>query len=529
MAHLQWYYAEHPKLLQLHRRDPMAWLTQRWGGDHLDYRWSQMPQYTFKKVWDGTPDPLWAAWMAVSQGRKTAVESATSIGKTHFAAQLAMWFLDVYMDAVVPLVDVSETHFKKHLWKDMRKLEPRMSELYPGCRFYDSGMLKMSQEARFAGWGAWFKSAKIEADADSSTGMQGTHAPDMLHIIDEGAGIASPVYVAIDNTSTALNNPILALGNPNHTGDALHQFATQPDTVHIIASALDHPNVVTGKQVIPGAVTRPSIISRRGENGENVLTNMYQSRIRGRSPEQGELGLFHPSWFDAALLRGLEAVLDAYIDDGYPAMGIDVARSKGGDKAAVATGTGALLEHLVPFHSPNASHIAYNIVEGKEACKEAGRQVYPVPPSDDIFPEQIGVDVVGVGASTVEAFANLGWDVTPINGGAAADKDKVRHIDQGGGEPVPIAEYGNLRAQIFFTLAEDLRLGRLAFHPRTRDAVIKARDSARFIEERVSSGRRGKMITSKDDFPESPNELDALAYWNWVRKDRDESAGGGVM
>lgn len=528
MQHLQWFYAERPKLLQLHRRDPMAWLTQRWGGDHIDYRWSQMPQYAHKTVWDGTPDPLWAAWMGVALSKKVAVESATSIGKTHFAAQLAMWFLDVYMDAVVPLVDVSEGHFKKHLWKDMRKLEPRMSELYPGCRFYDSGMLKMSQEARYAGWGAWFKSAKIEADADSSTGMQGTHAPNMLHIIDEGAGIAGSVYTAIDNTSTALNNPILALGNPNHTGDALHQFATRPGTLHIIASALDHPNVVTGKQVIPGAVTRPSVLDRMGPRGENVSTNMYQSRVRGRSPDQSELGLFHPSWFDKALLKGMEKALDAFLDDGYPAMGIDVARSKAGDKAAVALGTGAVLEHLVPFHSPNASHIAYNVVDGREACRDAGREVYPIPPADDIFPEQIGVDVVGVGASTVEAFANLGWDVTPLDGGASADKDKIRHIEQGGGEPQPLASYGNLRAQMYFTFADELRAGKLAFLPGTRDAVIKARDSARFIEEVVSAGRRGKMITSKKSLDESPNELDALVYWNWVRKDRDEQAGGGV-
>lgn len=523
---MAWAYADKPKLLELHRRDPLAWYEQRWGGQRWSIEWSRLEAYKHKTKWDGDRDPLAKAWRSVAASNHTAVESATGIGKTYFAALITFWFLDVYRGGQVVLVGPSESHLKHHLWAEMRGMRPQFKRLYPDSIFHESPHLVVDPTDEGAGkfWGAWAKTAQKQAGATSTTGMQGTHAKDMLTIVDEAAGADMADVEALIQTSGADNNPILMLGNPDSQADALHRFALRSGTVLVRASALDHPNIVTGVEVIPGATGRKRLSQMAGEKGENIKTNFYKSRARGISPAQSDLALFRFEWFEKALDAGLQDFKPAGGD--MKAAGIDVARSKDGDPAACAFGHGPRLLSLVEFPCPDASDIAYNMAYGRKHAEAKGWNIYPVPDMTfhrDLWPDQVAVDLTGVGASTVEAFNKLGHEVIGLKMAERAWADCIpQTYNKKTHTWSPIVDYGNFRAQMFFAFAEELRLGEVSFAPATRALVLESAKIACAIEEKIQGGR--KFVTSKDElrasFTRSPDPLDAMAQWNWIRKDR---------
>src|SRR5690349_10415278 len=114
----------------------------------------------------------------------------------------------------------------------------------------------------------------------SATAAQGMHAEHMLLIYEEAPGINPAIIEAGANTCTAPHNMRLAMGNPDSQDDALHQFCEQRNVTHVVISALDHPNLVTGDaSVVPGAVSAKSIADRAAKYGEGSI--MYDSRVRG--------------------------------------------------------------------------------------------------------------------------------------------------------------------------------------------------------------------------------------------------------
>lgn len=135
--------------------------------------------------------------------------------------------------------------------------------------------------------------AGIGANEQSATKMQGFHRENMLIIIEEMAGVHPAAVTALKNTCTGENNLILGVGNPDSEYDQLHQFATLMGCRAYRISAFDHPNVVLKTTVIEGAVTIPSIDSRKLEYG--VDSPLYLSRVRGITPNKSETTLIKKS------------------------------------------------------------------------------------------------------------------------------------------------------------------------------------------------------------------------------------------
>ena len=124
----------------------------------------------------------------------------------------------------------------------------------------------------------------------------------------------------------------------------------------------------------------------------------------------------------------------------------------------------------------------------------------------------------------MEAFKKLRFEVVPLAGSASPQEDAVESAHHPTTlKKIALVGYENLRAQMFHQLSEDLRLARLSFAPETKEAILKAAGHSLLLEEKHKpGGKRG--VTGKEEIRkahgESPNELDAIAYWNWVRIDR---------
>lgn len=523
------YYEVFPSKLRLHQLDPLSWYKERWLGDPNDFKWSNRPEY-LDHNWDGSKDPLFQIWDSIACSIWTGVESGTSVGKSFLASIIVFWFLDVYRDdTYVVVVGPNGKQLKLTLGMEIKKKFPKFQRLHPKATWFNSFEIAVdTDDLEKSKWRMYLKAVDIKAGEVSNVSVRGVHAKNILYVIDEATGVPPSVYNAIENTCTAPNNVILAMGNPDNQTDPLHRFCMKSGVKHIIVSALDHPNVVNNSMLIEGGVSIDSIRMRAGKNGSEKAGTSYQSKVRGRSPKQGKNKLFSSqAWAKA---RKAFYHPDFKPDPwGENALGLDPANSTGGDKGAAVYGESNVVTDIQEFVCPDATHVAYNILHGPEWCADEGYNVYPLKTlaECDIWAEQVGIDGNGIGSGTVSTLSNLGYNVANMIGGER--RDCIEEDAEG----KPLHSFISFRAQIVWTLAKEFNAGEIVFAKSVDPAMIDQLEFECMVIDRVTNKAGGKIRTEDKDSlktklgGKSPNLLDAFAYWNWVRKDRYVTMSGG--
>ena len=210
------------------------------------------------------------------------------------------------------------------------------------------------------------------------------------------------------------------------------------------------------------------------------------------TPAQATDSLIRLEWLAAAKERYEQRKGPPEV--GLPAMGVDVANSENGDKAAKAFGYGSVLKTIDSFPCPNSNKL--------------GDEVYNDMRQYSIQPEYVGVDGIGVGAGTVNKLEELGQTVLNI---------------QSGGSPIEITgqaeTFNNLRSQMWWQLRLDVQ---------SENSEICLPDDDELFADLIApkySTQNGKIcVESKDTIRKrltrSPNKGDAVVYWNWARTDR---------
>lgn len=503
------------------RLNPLLWLKERFDEDPANFKWSMLPEYKDHR-WDGTKDPLLTAWNALASGKWVAVESATGVSKTYWAARVVFWFLDVYRDSLVVTTAPKQDQLKLHIWSEMSKIFHKFKKIHPKAEMLTLGLRvdnddKLSDEESLKhSWQAVGFVAGSGADEQSATSAQGFHRKDMLFIIEETPGVNPALMTAFEQTSVGDNNLILALGNPDNENDTLHRFSKLSYVKPIRVSAYDYPNIVCGKTVFPGAVTPGSIQKRIEKYGKG--SPMFDSRVRGVSPKQGVDSLIKLDWIEKCIVvHGEETPKKKkQMETSYNACGIDVAKSDQGDTAGIAWGVANTLVHLEEFQCPNASHLAYNVLYDDMILRANGYEVYGTHKLAmyGIDPTMVGVDVVGVGASTIETFANEGLQVTGLQGGQWVE---AIPLDS---EGKPLFNFISLRAQMWWEAREDLRQGKVALD--ISDKMILDKLTNELTVPKWDNKGNTIAVERKDSIRKrlgySPTFGDCFVYWNWTRK-----------
>lgn len=521
---------------ELWRRDPLLWVQERLGENPEDFKWSeQYAQAGVNHVWDGDVDPLMKAWSSISKSyietqelgtpsfKNIALESATGTGKTYALARIVFWFLDCFENSLVVTTAPSEAQLKLGLWSEISMLYPKIKSLRPNAQKWlfrlaleiqgDEGMTEV--ERVNAVQNAWHAVAFVTgttADEVSANKARGFHRRHMLIILEECTGIPYPILTAFQNTCTGNTNYILAVGNPDNEFDTLHQFAMQSDCVNFRISAKDHPNIVFQSERYQGAVTQSSINSRTAVYGED--SQLWNAMVRGISPEQSADSLIKRQWVENCLFNE-----NADPDDSYPAVGIDVANSEAGDKAALAWGRASRLEVVQEFQCDNATHLAYNLIYEDYQLSEKLYTDYSTQKLKeyDIDPAFIGIDAVGVGVATVNAFLDEG--MPSVNALQGAAWDEVIPVDKETEKPK--YKFRNLRAQMYWELREDLRASRINIaivNDELRNQLVRELCIPKFDVSTGAIAIEKKESIKKRLGGKSPNLADAVVYWNWVRK-----------
>jgi phage terminase large subunit len=476
-----------------YQRDPIRWAKDVLGVDERTLRWSLFGGAYETHVWDGDRDPMARIFEEIAAGNWVGVESGSGTGKTFGAGILVLWFLDVFVGSKVVTVAPKEKQLQEHLWKEIGTFWPTFAKRRPQAELKQ---LKLRMDPPREAWSALGFAVGVGAAEESATKAQGFHEERMLIIVEETPGVKQAVLTAFEQTCVRpKQNLILALGNPDSQQDPLHGFCLEPGNVAIRISAYDHPNVVCkNDDLVKGAVTEGGIKKALARWGAG--SPLFESRVRGISPAQAVDALIRLEWLQEAAKREVPV--------GPPAVGVDVANSENGDYAAIARGTGARLDRVEEFPCPDANRMARE-------------RVAPFIESG-VSPKRIGVDGIGVGAGAVNELRRLGYRVLDIQSGAPNPPPLNRN---------DVEQYLNVRAQMWWTLAQDLQHGRVG-GPGFADRELQKELLV------VKAGtRNGKIwVQAKEDLRrwlrKSPNRADAVVYWNWARQAGGVSGYSGL-
>lgn len=206
----------------------------------------------------------------------TIAVSATGTGKTHSAARIATWFYKAFPQAKVftaaaPPIDNLETLLWGEIGNVVRKHKKMFSSDYitrlsisstPPLNSQTMDDLEDEEEVGFIK-GVTIPTSGTSHERESK--FSGKHAPNMLFIFDEGDAVPDEVYKGADGCMSGGHVRMLIMFNPKaQVGEAYRKIRSgQANVVYL--SAFGHPNVITGEDVVPGAVTRDTTVRRINE------------------------------------------------------------------------------------------------------------------------------------------------------------------------------------------------------------------------------------------------------------------------
>lgn len=455
---------------------------------------------------------------SVRDNQITIGKSANATGKTHGAARAVLWFYKCFKDSqVYTAAAPPESNLRRLLWGEIGGVVEKHKELFAGD---NTATLSITRSPRSFVAGVTIPSTGTAETREAK--FSGKHAPYLLFVLDEGDAIPDEVYKGIESCMSGGHARLLILFNPRHeSGEVARMIAEgRANVVHL--SAFNHPNVITGRDEIPGAVTREITIQRIHKwtralgayetpgkdcfelpeylvgctattpkggvysplvgGWRKVENPQFDYMVLGRYPAQATTQLISREWITAAVDRWQRwvAVHGENPPVEYGVGGMDVAGYGIDSNAFTARYANGYVEPFVLWNGIDP------IESGDRAVLEfRGRRL-----------RALNVDAIGIGASIAPYLARKGVMANGVNVSWAA----TERSDE--------AEFGNLRDQLWWACREWLRTD--------TNAMLPPDES--LIQELVTptyNFKNGKIkIMDKDDMRDllkrSPDRADAL-------------------
>lgn len=397
-------------------------------------QYAQDPVRFFREVLQGNP---WGRQIEIAEAVRdhemTLVYSANGVGKDWLAGGLLLWWCYARQGLAIAqaptdrqTVEVIGGEIRRHFHR--ADLPGELYQRALRTAHPHAGVLLMT--------------------SNEASKLTGFHAPRVLFLLSEAQGLESFAYDAALAVAVGEEDRILAVGNPMKPTGPFYKASRTGSQWHTIqVSALEHPNVVEGRTLIPGAVTRSAVERARREWG---TSGQYLARVLGEFPLEAEEGLYRRAWIDAAVARWRERMAQGLTGWTVDAA-LDVATS-GPDKSCL----GLLQGRTVLGFTTWGKLDTMETVARTLAVLQAER--WPSVPLKDL-PDHIGrrtrsitVDVNGVGSGPHDRLKELGHPVKGFNAGGPA--------------PAPhAARFANARAAAFWGLREHLEAGTIDLPP----------------------------------------------------------------
>lgn len=406
---------------------------------------------------------------AVASHPRVAVKAAHATGKTFVAADAVLWWITNFPDGIAVTTAPTWTQVERVLWGAIHRAARSSLIAYPPLNQTE---LRLDAD-----------NYAIGLSTNEGVRFQGFHGR-VLIVLDEAPGVLPEIWEAIEGVRAGGDVRVLALGNPTvASGPFYDAFASNRHGWRTFTiSAFDTPNLagVSVQGLLEMSVeeladdARPYLVTRRWAR-EKLLEwgeghPLWQSRVLGQFPHDGDEALFPLSWLEAARFRTAEPAAD----DDWVA-GLDVA-GPGEDETSLTVRHGAeiFLQKAWPQADPRGA-----IVAALAPFRE--RNVAVV------------VDTVGIGHYMAWHLEDQGFEVTDVNVGEAAHDSE---------------RFANLKAEIYWGLRERLRDGDVA-------GLTDERSIAQLASVRYRHNARGQIvIESKDEMRKrgarSPDRAESL-------------------
>lgn len=342
----------------------------------------------------------WAAQrvlrLALAAYPLVAVYSANGVGKT---SELAAWIIE---DAVLnpgtrfTLVGPKFDNVKDGLFAEIRDL-------------YYSAKIPLGGDMQTSRWLLGSRWDVACAGADTPSSFQGRRGKARTKVvIDEAQGDIGPEYWdALLSLMTQEGSQFVASGNPLSSGGRFREISTNASLGwHALSfSALDHPNIVQGRTVLPGPSVE-DLERKRLAWGEN--DPRWIARVTGKWPPASADQLVSEAWLDAGAERASKPDRTCCPELRGRRIGVDIARQ--GDDSCVLV----VLEDGVVIHVETWDHTRLT---------ETGARTRAAALRFNVPGWNVHVDVTGVGAGACDELVREGLGVDEVNFGSGPSGD----------------------------------------------------------------------------------------------------------
>jgi len=350
---------------------------------------------------------------AVASHPRVAVAGGQGVGKDHVAAAAMLWFLYTRTRAIVLSTAPTERQVRKLLWGELRRQ-------WASARVALGGTLRETELVLAPGWYAYGYST------DDPDRFQGFHAPAMLVVVDEASGVPRSIHEAVDAVLTGANAHLLLIGNPTTPAGRFFEAFSDESFVRLRIPCTAHPNVVEGRDVIPGATTRQWVEHVRASYGEDSA--YYVARVLAEFPTEDADALLQRDWIERAFALGSGA-------RGAWSLGVDVARF-GQDSTVIVVAEGGTVKEVSSARGRDLVATAADVAD-----RAARRRVDPA---------RVYVDDTGLGGGVTDILRSRGLAVRAVQFGANAEKRD---------------RFANRRAEMFWNLRRLMESGAVALGP----------------------------------------------------------------
>ena len=349
---------------------------------------------------------------ALARHDRVTVRSGHGVGKSTVASAAVIWFLMLHDPAIILTTAPTARQVDQVLWGEIRRL-------VHACPY-----LRRLGKLNRTEWRLGPRRFALGLSTDESDRFQGFHCPNILVVIDEAAGVDPEIYEAVLGVLTSRNAKLLLLGNPTRPSGFFYD-SHRPDSrfLRLRVSSLESPNVVHGREAVPGLVTRAWVEERQEEWGR--ASPVYRTRVLGEFPESATNALISLADLEDARARVVEPA-------GPARLGCDVARY-GDDESVIVVRRGARIVETQACRGEDLMTLTGRVIATARDHRVADYRVF--------------VDDAGLGGGVTDRLRELGRRVTAVNGGVTADNPDL---------------FANVRAETWRRVAEAVRRGELS-------------------------------------------------------------------
>lgn len=333
-----------------------GWLAQELRKRHPDPnvlrwpspKWRDDPRGFFLEVlgvepWDRQVEVI----EAVRDHPRVAVRSGHKVSKSHSAAGIALWYYSSFDDARVVMSSTTSRQVDRILWREFRMMHARAKQPIGG---------EPGQLARTGLTAPDFREV-VGFTAREAEAVAGVSGKNLLYLLDEASGIPDVIFEAIEGNRAGGARSVM-FSNPTRTeGEFYRAFTEKREFYHKIwISSEESPNVVEGREVIPGLATRAWVEEKKREWGEE--SPLYKIRVKGDFVlnEEGKI-------LSVAAITQAEQAWEDADDNGRLFLGLDPAGpGEGGDETAAAVRRSQKVLRIAGWHGLTADGIVTNVL-----------------------------------------------------------------------------------------------------------------------------------------------------------------------